>query len=88
MIAVAGAGAQVVQVPHRDRADPLEACIAEDIALAAQHTRRGRTRQRAHGALDLGESLLEAERELGLADWVDPDTGEPAEDTHTRIEDH
>jgi hypothetical protein len=35
--AVAGAVAQVVQVPHRDRAEPPEARIAEDIALAAQH---------------------------------------------------
>ena len=34
------------------------------------------------------ESLAEAEEELGLADWVDPDTGELAEDTVTRFEDH
>lgn len=26
-----------------------------------------------------GESLREAESELGIADWIDPDTGEPAE---------
>lgn len=26
-----------------------------------------------------GESLQEAESELGIADWIDPDTGEPAE---------
>ena len=26
-----------------------------------------------------GESLEEAEDELGIADWIDPDTGEPAE---------
>ena len=26
-----------------------------------------------------GESLREAEAELGIADWIDPDTGEPAE---------
>jgi hypothetical protein len=35
-----------------------------------------------------GESLQEAEDELGLSDWVDPDTGSLAEGTHTRIEDH
>jgi hypothetical protein len=35
-----------------------------------------------------GETLQEAEDELGLADWVDPDTGSLAEGTHTRIEDH
>lgn len=26
-----------------------------------------------------GESLQEAEDEIGIADWIDPDTGEPAE---------
>jgi hypothetical protein len=26
-----------------------------------------------------GESLQEAESEIGIADWIDPDTGEPAE---------
>ncbi|MFN7712988.1 MAG: hypothetical protein ACK5OI_11480 [Curvibacter sp.] len=26
-----------------------------------------------------GESLQEAESELGIADWIDPQTGEPAE---------
>lgn len=35
-----------------------------------------------------GETLDEAEDELGIAGWLDPDTGELAEDTHTRIEDH
>ncbi len=34
------------------------------------------------------ESLPEAERVLGLADWLDPDTGGLAEDTHLHIEDH
>jgi len=30
-----------------------------------------------------GESLAEAEGELGIADWIDPDTGEPAEGLST-----
>ena len=34
------------------------------------------------------ETLEEAEAELGLADWIDPDTGEPAEESVPRIEDH
>ena len=38
--------------------------------------------------LEPDESLTEAERALGLADWLDPDTGGLAEDTHTHIEDH
>lgn len=35
-----------------------------------------------------GETLQEAEQELGLADWVDADTGELAEGTGMRLEDH
>lgn len=30
-----------------------------------------------------GETLEEAENELGVADWIDPDTGEPAEGLST-----
>lgn len=35
-----------------------------------------------------GETLEQAEAELGIAEWVEPETGQPAEDTVTRIEDH
>ena len=35
-----------------------------------------------------GETVAEAEAEIGIAEWVDPDTGEPAEDVVTRIEEH
>lgn len=35
-----------------------------------------------------GESLTEAESEIGIAEWIDPDTGEPAEESVPRIEDH
>jgi hypothetical protein len=38
--------------------------------------------------IEPGETLFEAEQEIGIADWLDPDTGEPAEGTHTRLEDH
>jgi hypothetical protein len=34
------------------------------------------------------ESLQEAESELGISEWIDPDTGGPAEDHVPRIEDH
>lgn len=34
------------------------------------------------------ESLQEAESELGIAEWIDPDTGGPAEGSVPRIEDH
>ncbi len=29
-----------------------------------------------------GESLQEAESELGIADWIDPETGDPAQGPH------
>jgi hypothetical protein len=35
--------------------------------------------------------LLEAdaaEDEIGIANWIDPDTGEPAEESHTHISDY
>ena len=33
-------------------------------------------------------ALQEAESELGVSEWIDPDTGGPAEDHIPRIEDH
>jgi hypothetical protein len=53
---------------------------SEDDALAAMDA--------AEEAIEPGETLFEAEQELGIADWLDPDTGEPAEGVHTRLEDH
>ena len=35
-----------------------------------------------------GESVVEAESEIGISDWVDPDTGELAEEQTSRFEDH
>jgi len=35
-----------------------------------------------------GESVEQAEAEIGISDWVDPETGELAEDLTSRIEDH
>jgi hypothetical protein len=34
-----------------------------------------------------GETLAEAEQEIGISDWVDPDTGEPAEEQRPHIRD-
>jgi len=43
----------------------------------------------ASAADDLeAEGLQEAESELGINEWIDPDTGGPAEDNIPRIEDH
>jgi hypothetical protein len=38
--------------------------------------------------LEPGETLREAEDEIGIAEWTDPETGEPAEEQVPRIEDH
>jgi hypothetical protein len=40
------------------------------------------------GEFEAGESLQEAESEIGVSEWIDPDTGGPAEDNIPRIEDH
>jgi len=40
------------------------------------------------GGVEEPESLHEAESELGINEWIDPDTGGPAEDNVPRIEDH
>jgi hypothetical protein len=38
-------------------------------------------------ALEAGESVEEAEQEIGIADWIDPDTGVPGEDGVPHIDD-
>lgn len=42
-----------------------------------------------HGDTGYGvvESLSEAEAEIGISDWIDPDTGEPAEESQTHLRD-
>ena len=35
-----------------------------------------------------GETVAEAEDEIGIADWIDPETGEPAEEQVPRLEQH
>ena len=34
------------------------------------------------------DAVHDAESELGISVWIDPDSGEPAEDSVPRIEDH
>lgn len=62
----------------RDQFGPY--ATAEE-ALAALH-------HAAEDDIEPEESLPEAEEALGLSGWVDPDTGELAEATHIRLEDH
>jgi hypothetical protein len=35
-----------------------------------------------------GETLREAEDEVGIAEWIDSDTGEAAEESVPRVEEH
>jgi hypothetical protein len=39
-------------------------------------------------AYEPGETLAEAEEEIGISGWIDPDTGQPAEEHIPRTEDH
>ena len=39
-------------------------------------------------AYEPGETLAEAENEIGISEWIDPDTGQPAEESIPRTEDH
>ena len=40
-----------------------------------------------NGAPEPGETLEEAESEIGIANWIDPETGAPAEEERPHIED-
>ncbi|MFN7573105.1 MAG: hypothetical protein ACK5TK_16900 [Betaproteobacteria bacterium] len=44
----------------------------------------------AAGGVELApeDELSELESEIGITDWIDPDTGAPAEEARTRLEDH
>lgn len=39
------------------------------------------------GAPEPGETVEEAEAEIGVANWIDPDTGQPAEEERPHIDD-
>jgi hypothetical protein len=43
--------------------------------------------QITNAALETGETLAEAEDEIGIADWLDADTGEPAEECRPHLRD-
>lgn len=45
-------------------------------------------RSTAENDLAPEETREEAEAEIGIADWIDPETGLPAEEAWVRIEDH
>lgn len=41
-----------------------------------------------NGAPEPGETLQEAEAEIGIAGYIDPETGEPMEEERPRLEEH
>jgi hypothetical protein len=43
---------------------------------------------RDDGAPEPGETLAEAESEIGIAEYLDSETGEPAEEERPRLEEH
>lgn len=43
---------------------------------------------REEGDYEPGETLEQAESDIGIADWVDEETGAPAEESPPRLEDH
>jgi hypothetical protein len=38
--------------------------------------------------IEVGESLQEAEDEIGIAAWIDPETGQPAEESIPNLDNH
>lgn len=43
---------------------------------------------RGEDGAEPGASLAQAESELGVADWIDEETGEPGEESAPRLEQH
>jgi hypothetical protein len=43
---------------------------------------------RDESEVEPGETIEEAEAEVGVTGWVDPETGEPAEESIPRLEEH
>jgi hypothetical protein len=41
---------------------------------------------RDNSEVEPGETLEEAEADAGITDWIDPETGEPAEESIPRLE--
>jgi hypothetical protein len=68
-----------VQAPSGEESGPYTTLAeAETELLAAEVTEPD---------LETGD-LQEAESDIGVSEWIDPETGGPAEDSVPRIEDH
>jgi|SRR5918992_2897590 hypothetical protein len=71
------------QAKGRDAQGPFETRAEAEADLLA-----GGAEQGDFESADGDGTLHEAESELGISDWIDPDTGGPAEDNVPHIEDH
>lgn len=43
---------------------------------------------KAEDSLEPSGTVSDAEADIGIADWIDPETGEPAEESVPRLEEH
>jgi hypothetical protein len=41
-----------------------------------------------HSDVEPDDTLEQVEDEIGVADWIDPETGQPGEEERPRLEDH
>ena len=57
-------------------------------AIADMQASSDGAREAGESLYEPGETLEEAEDEIGISSWIDPDTGQPAEESIPRTEDH
>ena len=57
-------------------------------AVADMQAAEGAEGAQVENAQDAAQGAREAEDVLGIPDWVDPETGQLADDERTRVEDH
>ena len=68
-----------VQAPSGEESGPYTTLAEAEAELLAAEV--------AEPDLETGD-LQEAESDIGVSEWIDPETGGPAEDSVPRIEDH
>ena len=76
---------------HFPRTDPVVIMIAvHDGACLVGRNKNfpGNFFSALAGFVEPGETIEEAEAEVGVSGWVDPETGEPAEESIPRLEEH
>jgi len=74
-----------VQAPSGEESGPYTTLAEAEAELLAAEAAAP---DLAAGELPEAGDLQEAESEIGVSEWIDPETGGPAEDSVPRIEDH